>query len=56
MIITVGVYKYNFVGLWLLLWSLIPHSTIFQLDIWRSALFVEETGVHGESKRPVANH
>jgi hypothetical protein len=56
MIITVGVYKYIFVGLMLLLWSLIPLSKIFQLDMWRSVLFVEETEVPGENKRPVANH
>ena len=56
MIITVGVYKYIFVGLRLLLWSLIPLSTIFQLNMWRPVLFVEETGVPGENKRPVANH
>jgi hypothetical protein len=56
MIITVGVYKYIFVGLRLSLWSLIPFSTIFQLNMWRSVLFVEEIGVSGENKRPVANH
>ena len=56
MIITVGVYKYIFVGLRLLLWSLMPLSTIFQLNMWRSVLFVKETGVPGENKRPVANH
>jgi hypothetical protein len=48
--------KYIFVGLRLLLWSLIPLSTICQLNMWRSVLFVEETGVPGENKRPVANH
>jgi len=31
-------------------------STIFQLNMWRSDLFVEETGVPGENKRPAANH
>ena len=56
MIITVGVYKYIFVGLRLLLWSLIPLSTIFQLNMWRSVLFEEETGVPGENKKPVAIH
>ena len=56
MIITVGVYKYIFVGLMLLLWSIMPLSTIFQLNMWRSVLFVEETGVPEENKRPVANH
>ena len=50
MIITVGVYTYIVVGLRLLLWSLMPLSTIFQLNMWRSVLFVEETGVPGESK------
>ena len=34
----------------------IPLSTIFQLNMWRSVLFVEETGVPGENKRPAANH
>ena len=24
--------------------------------MWRSVLFVEETGVPGENKRPIANH
>jgi hypothetical protein len=56
MIITLDVYKYIFVELRLLLWSLIPLSTIFQLNMWRSVLFVEETGVPEENKRPVANH
>ena len=56
MIIAVGVYKYICVGLRLLLWSLIPLSTIFQLNMWRLVLFVEETRVPGENKRPVANH
>ena len=56
MTITVGVYEYIFVGLKLLLWSIMPLSTIFQLNMWRTVLFVEETGVHGENKRPVANH
>jgi hypothetical protein len=37
---------YNFVRLRLLLWSLIP----LQLNIWRSVLFLEETGVPGENK------
>jgi hypothetical protein len=32
-----------------------PLSTIFQLNMWRSVLFVEETGVPGENDRPVAN-
>jgi hypothetical protein len=31
-------------------------STIFQLNMWRSVLFVEETGVPGENKRPAANY
>jgi hypothetical protein len=31
-------------------------STKFQLNMWRSALFVEKTGVPGENDRPVANH
>ena len=44
------IYIYNFVGLRLLLWSLMPLSTIFQLNMWRSVFFVEETGVHGENK------
>ena len=35
---------------------LMPLSTIFQLNKWQSVLFVEETGVPGENKRPVANH
>jgi hypothetical protein len=26
------------------------------LNLWRSVLFVEETGVPGENKRSVANH
>jgi hypothetical protein len=56
MIITVSVYKYIFVELRLLLWFLIPLSTIFQLNMWKLVLFVEETGVPGENKRPVANH
>ena len=57
MIITVyNIYKYMFVGLRLLLWSLMPLSTIYQLNMWRSALFVEETGVPEENDRPVANH
>jgi hypothetical protein len=56
MIITVGVYKYIFVGSWLLLWYLMPLSKIFQLNMWRSVLFVKETRVPGENKRPVANH
>jgi hypothetical protein len=56
MIITVGVYKYIFVGLRLLFWYLMPLSKIFQINIWRSVLFVKETGVPGENKRPVANH
>ena len=56
MIITVGVYQYIFVGLRLLLWFLMPLSTIFQSNMWRSVLFVEETGVPDENKRPVANH
>jgi hypothetical protein len=55
-IITVGVYKYIFVGLRLLLWCLMPLSAIFQLNMWRSVLFAEETGVSGENNRPVANH
>jgi hypothetical protein len=33
-----------------------PLSTIFQLNIWQSVLFAEETGVPGENNRPVANH
>ena len=47
MIIIVGVYiyEYIFVGLRLVLWCLMPLSTIFQLNMWRSVLFVEETGV-----------
>jgi hypothetical protein len=32
-----------------------PLSTIFQLNIWWSVLFAEETGVPGENNRPVAN-
>jgi hypothetical protein len=55
MIIT-DIYKYIFVGLRLVLWCLIPLSTIFQLNMWRSVLFVNETGVPGENDRPVANH
>jgi hypothetical protein len=35
---------------------LMPLSTIFQLNMWWSVLFVEETGVPGENKRPAANH
>jgi hypothetical protein len=31
-------------------------ATIFQLNMWRSVLYVEETGVPGENDRPVANH
>jgi hypothetical protein len=50
MIITVGIYKYIFLGLRLLLWSLMPLSTIFQLNMWWSVLFVEKTGVHGGNK------
>jgi hypothetical protein len=38
------------------LWCLMPLSTIFQLNMWGSVLFVEETGVPGENDRPVANH
>jgi hypothetical protein len=38
------------------IWFLIPLSTIFQLNMWRSVLFVEETGVPGENKRPAANY
>ena len=34
----------------------IPLSTIFQLNMWWSVLYVEETGVPGENDRPVANH
>jgi hypothetical protein len=56
MVITVGVYIYIFTGLRLVLWCLMPLSTIFQLNMWRSVLFVEETGVPGENDRPVANH
>ena len=56
MIITVGVYKYIFVGLRLLLWCLMPLATLLQLTMWRSVIFVEETGVPGENNRPVANH
>ena len=56
MIITVGVYKYIFVGLMLLLWYLLPLSAIVQLNMWRSVLFAEETDVPGENNRPVANH
>ena len=58
MIITVHVYiyKYIFVGLRLVLWCLMPLSTIFHLIMWRSVLFVEETEVPGENDRPVANH
>ena len=59
MIITVGVYiyKYIFVGLRLVLMlCLMRLSTIFQLNMWRSVLFVEETGVPGENDIPVANH
>ncbi len=45
MVITVGVYIYIFVGLMLVLWCLMPLSTIFQLNMWRSVLFVEGTGI-----------
>jgi hypothetical protein len=45
-----------FVGLRLVLWCLMPLSTIFHLNMWRSVLFVEETEVPGENKRPAANH
>ena len=56
MMITVGVYNYIFVGLRLLLWCLMPLSTIFQLNMWQPVLFVKETEVPGENNRPVANH
>jgi hypothetical protein len=42
---------YIFVGLRLLLWSLMPPSKIFQLNMWRSVLVVEETGVPGEKEK-----
>ena len=45
-----------FVGLRLVLRCLVPISTIFQLNMWWSVLFVEETGVPAENERPVANH
>jgi hypothetical protein len=35
---------------------LLTLRSIFQLNIWRSVLFVEETGVPGENKRPAANY
>ena len=44
------------VGLMLGLWCLMPLSTIFQLNMWWSVLFVEETGVPAENDRPVSNH
>jgi len=55
-IITVGVYKYILVGIRLLLLYVLPLSAIVQLNMWRSVLFVKETGVPSENNRPVANH
>jgi hypothetical protein len=40
-------------GLGLTLWCLMPLSTIFQLRSWWSVLLEEETGVSGETHRPV---
>ena len=46
MIITVGVYKYIFVGSWLLLWYLMPLSKIVQLNMWRSVANHWQTQSH----------
>ena len=50
-------YQSNFIfGFGLVLWCLMPFSTLFQLYRGGQLSLVEENGVNGENHRHVASH
>ena len=57
MIITVGVYiSIHFCRVKVSVMVFNATFNNISVNMWRSVLFVEETGVPGENDRPVANH